>query len=560
MPPISLASIYTTTMLKSLGLVLIAFVLKPLFSYVRMRIAMRHMRYLPGPFSPSLLSGNITTYLSRNSEDFHKEIALDHGSVVRLTGPLGEPILYISDPKALHTVLIKDEPIFQESEEFMARVRFVFGTTLLKQRKILNPIFSINNMRGMLPIFYEIGNKARGPPNDASLRDGIAAQIRSGNPKVDVLGWMGRTALELIGQGGLGYSFDPLVEESKDTYADALKAMLPNLDDTARYHFMIPAIQRVVPKWILRAIVDIFPAHTSVGRTRDTVDTMFERAESIYADKKRAFEAGDAAVEKQTGQGKDITSILMRANASAEPSQRLADDEVISLMSMFIFAATDTTSNALARIITMLATRTDYQDKLRLELLAANAADGISYDDLNRLPLLDSVIRETLRLYPPAPTNFRVCHEDTVLPLSKAIRTTDGKQTTSIFVPRGSKLLVGIIGCNWSKSLWGEDALEWKPERWLSPLPSTVSDAHVPGVYSNIMTFSGGKRGCIGLKFSELEMKVVLSILLSTFTFELTDKPIKWNVASVWFPTAGDSDTLDPELPLNVKLYKAATS
>lgn len=58
------------------------------------------------------------------------------------------------------------------------------------------------------------------------LRDGIAAQIRSGNPKVDVLGWMGRTALELIGQGGLGYSFDPLVEESKDTYADALKAML----------------------------------------------------------------------------------------------------------------------------------------------------------------------------------------------------------------------------------------------------------------------------------------------------------------------------------------------
>lgn len=54
--------------------------------------------------------------------------------------------------------------------------------------------------------------------------------------------------------------------------------------------------------------------------------------------------------------------------------------------------------------------------------------------------------------------------------------------------------------------------------------------------------------------------EVVLSILLSTFTFELTDKPIKWNVASVWFPTAGDSDTLDPELPLNVKLYKAATS
>ena len=50
--------------------------------------------------------------------------------------------------------------------------------------------------------------------------------------------------------------------------------------------------------------------------------------------------------------------------------------------------------------------------------------------------------------------------------------------------------------------------------------------------------------------------EVVLSILFSTFTFELTDKPIKWNVASVWFPTAGDADALNPELPLNVKLYQ----
>ena len=73
---------------------------------------------------------------------------------------------------------------------------------------------------------------------------------------------------------------------------------------------MIPAIQRIVPNWILRATVDLFPARTSIGRTRDTVDTMFERAKAIYLDKKRAFAAGATAVAKQTGQGKDITSIL----------------------------------------------------------------------------------------------------------------------------------------------------------------------------------------------------------------------------------------------------------
>lgn len=41
---------------------------------------------------------------------------------------------------------------------------------------------------------------------------------------MDVLAWMGRTALELIGQGGLGHSFDPLVEDSQDEFAEAVKA------------------------------------------------------------------------------------------------------------------------------------------------------------------------------------------------------------------------------------------------------------------------------------------------------------------------------------------------
>lgn len=57
----------------------------------------------------------------------------------------------------------------------------------------------------------------------------------------------------------------------------------------------------------------------------------------------------------------------------------------------------DTTSNTLSRILHLLSQNTDVQSKLRQELLDAHAADGLSYDELNRLPLLDSVCRETLR-------------------------------------------------------------------------------------------------------------------------------------------------------------------
>lgn len=55
-----------------------------------------------------------------------------------------------------------------------------------------------------------------------------------------------------------------------------------------------------------------------------------------------------------------------------------------------------------------------------------------------------------------------------------------------VAMPKGSKLLLDFIGCNTNKSLWGEDAYEWKPERWMSPLPAAVTDAHIPAVYSNL--------------------------------------------------------------------------
>ena len=92
------------------------------------------------------------------------------------------------------------------------------------------------------------------------------------------------------------------------------------------------------------------------------------------------------------------------------------------------------------------------------------------------------------------------------MPLSEPIIGKDGNVLKEIFVPAGTELILGIRSINIDKGIWGEDALEWKPERWLKPLPETVTDAKIPGVYANLMTFLGGGRACIGFKFSQLEM------------------------------------------------------
>ena len=50
--------------------------------------------------------------------------------------------------------------------------------------------------------------------------------MHNGPAEVDMVGWMGRTALELMGQAGLGYSFDPLTADSADEFGEALKALM----------------------------------------------------------------------------------------------------------------------------------------------------------------------------------------------------------------------------------------------------------------------------------------------------------------------------------------------
>ncbi len=73
-----------------------------------------------------------------------------------------------------------------------------------------------------------------------------------------------------------------------------------------------------------------------------------------------------------------------------------------------------------------------------------------------------------------------------ILPLSKPIKTTSGSEVTEILVPNGTNLFLSLIGANSNPEMWGEDSYEWKPERWLSPLPEEVGEAHMPGIYSHL--------------------------------------------------------------------------
>lgn len=84
------------------------------------------------------------------------------------------------------------------------------------------------------------------------------------------------------------------------------------------------------------------------------------------------------------------------------------------------------------------------------------------------------------------PYCMRRATQDVLLPLSCPIRKANGETRREVLVPKGAIVFIGTQAANRHKEVWGDDAEVWKPERWLSPLPQTVLDAHIPGVYSHL--------------------------------------------------------------------------
>ncbi|KAF9261413.1 cytochrome P450 [Marasmius fiardii PR-910] len=538
-------------MLTQIALAVILLV--PLYIVLRRVLGTHPLDKIPGPRSPSWRTGYFEEVFGVKGFDFHFKMADRYGPTFSFKTVYGERQLYTFDPKAMNHILVKSQgTLYEETPAFLESFRLMFGGGLLgsrgephrKQRKMMTPVFSIAHMREMVPIFYEVTHR---------LQKSLILKVQDGPKEIDMLSWMGRTALELIGQSGFGYSFDDLADEERaHPFVVALKA-LPPLFSRAFFArtYILPYVSHIGTASMRRFVARLLP-WKDFQEGKGMADYVWELSREILEEKRSTVNR----LGKELG-GKDILSVLVQENEKASGEDRLSENELIAQMSTLIFAAMDTTSNALARILSQLTAHPEVQEKLREEIDNAFQDGDVSYDQLVSLPYLDAVARETLRLYPPIHRLLRTTLKDTVLPLSHPVTCTDGSIVKEIPLPRNTDIFISIANSNRDKSVWGDDADEWKPERWLEPLPSKVIDVRIPGVYSHLMTFNGGGRSCIGFKFSQLEMKVVLSVLVRTFEFSDAGKEILWQSTAVVSPvvvSSGGASHRRPQMPLVVKL------
>ncbi|KAJ6577835.1 cytochrome P450 [Mycena capillaripes] len=505
---------------------------------------------IPGPLRKSFINGIMTQFHDPDDWSFQKELEEHYAQVVKIHGLLGARGLYVFDPTALQNILVQNQDTYEEMPKFLCLDRLLFGKGILstaldehrKYRKIMMPAFSTTNLRGMMPLFYEVAQRTR---------DGlIAPNVIHGGRTLDMNSILGRTSLEFIGRTGLDYSFDPMLpgQEPNDRYGQAVKAMFPTAFKLQLGIPLLPLIVKIFPPSFLRFMIDFIPSPT-LHKLRDLVDLVDGTATELVRDRKASINSGKLDINDG---GKDVMSLLVRSNASAESEMHLTDEELVSCTSMILFAGTGTASAGINRMFHILSMYPDIQEKLRTEILAT--LEYLDYDSLVALPYLDGVVREILRLYPPAsPVMYREAVTDAVLPLSTPITGLDGKFIHSIAVPKGTSIYIAIAAANHNKQIWGEDALEFKPERWTNGNADSVT-TKLCGIYGNTMTFLGGGRSCIGFKFAQLEMKILAFVLLRAFKFSAPDPRIKWRKGGL-IPSPNVDN--QPRLPILVEQLNA---
>jgi len=132
-----------------------------------------------------------------------------------------------------------------------------------------------------------------------------------------------------------------------------------------------------------------------------------------------------------------------------------------------------------------------------------------------------STPQEILRLHAPVEIMSRTPAEDDTIPLSEPVQTTSGKMQDSVLIPKGTTVVIPIKYFNRCEAVWGPDAKQFVPERWLKE-----NTADCKNVGSNrLHTFSDGPRMCLGKVFAMAEFKTVLSVLVRNFSFEFAGGP-----------------------------------
>lgn len=237
-----------------------------------------------------------------------------------------------------------------------------------------------------------------------------------------------------------------------------------------------------------------------IALVNETVITIIKKT---MANAQKLQQQGESATTKR----KDIVSLFLESeNSKGRLSALLLRDIVLNLL----LGGRDTSAEALSWLFYCLSQNPEVEHKIRREI-TGKLGDSIdvnaqlSIDALQNLTYLEAALKETLRLFPAANFNMRYCYEDVVM--------SDGT-----FIPAGCYAVICPFTTGRRTDVWGPDAREFKPERWLDE-----SGKLLPVSSFKFNSFLGGPRACIGMNLAMMQMKTVVVKTLHKFHLAVSE-------------------------------------
>lgn len=226
----------------------------------------------------------------------------------------------------------------------------------------------------------------------------------------------------------------------------------------------------------------------------------------VYMDKYLS-EIIETRKQELMNRNKDYDDLLSRFMKKKDYSS-YSDKFLQHVALNFILAGRDTSSAALSWFFWLVMQHPAVEQKIMREictvLMETRGADvdkwlsePLDFDEVDRLVYLKAALSEALRLYPSVPEDSKHVVADDVLP--------DGT-----FVPAGSSVTYSIYAAGRMPSTWGDDCLEFRPERWLSSDGKTFTGHD----HFKFVAFNAGPRICLGKDLAYLQMKSVAGSVL----------------------------------------------
>uniref|UniRef100_A0ACD6ADU5 Uncharacterized protein n=1 Tax=Avena sativa TaxID=4498 RepID=A0ACD6ADU5_AVESA len=230
----------------------------------------------------------------------------------------------------------------------------------------------------------------------------------------------------------------------------------------------------------------------------------------VRRERREMMEFIDAIVDEHqqnrvaAGDEEDLLDVLLRIQREGELDPPLTADDIKAVIVDIFTASSDTSATALQWAMAELMKNPRVMHKAQEEVRRELAGhDRVTEDNLGRLRYLGLIVKETLRLHPPATLILRECR----VPC----------QVLGFDVPAGVMVLVNAWAISRDAASWGADAEEFRPERFED------NGVDFKGTDFEYIPFGAGRRMCPGMAFGLANVELALAGLLYHFDWELPD-------------------------------------